>query len=865
VSNNTTDSVPIANAQLVDAAITQQQQVQSQPSSVASSEATTAQVVPPTKREVILTPDQAQSASSRLPPGYVYAPATAASKEELPAKRVRKPVEKLEMVSPDPTSLRGSTKIRRSGGAAKSKKKGVAKRPHVAVAPSTPVATLTAEALGSTSALKDALAQADQDLLLIEQLQSGNLAALAQSPIGGFASPAPAPLAVPTPHTAPVHRKRPAHSQAARRQPSSDTSKRQRTSIPRRPTKVTWPSQARRIITSLLRHKHCWPFAQPVDPAKLNLPDYFDKIKRPMDIGTVAHKLDTEKYTKLEEVLDDVALVWSNCLLYNPPTHDVSIWAVELRNLFTPKLDALMAKEIEKRAREAAYELHRKSSSSRAPKTPRLTETFHPIAAAVPVDGDPKLLNVLAKMQSKMESMENELTTLRSSQDVKRHPSASRSAARGPRSTSAQSGGRGRSSRRGGARSSRGTPRARAPTPTATPVVRAQSSAYVAPMTHEEKVLLSQHIHALPTRKLGPVVGIIQEAMQLAGEDQPDEIEIDIDSLDPATLRKLEAYVRQVHHSKPKSKVEQLESRLANVNAVSSDLQNSSSTSRSSPAMNPSSSGSTRRSGGHSSDSDLDSSSDSDSSGDELSQRLRRADNFTSAISEPTPMDVASFVPTSSRGLSADLFAGQPPRLDVETEMITPGSSNSALQPPPILQTAPASNNKTEVVVQNMDSWDLSKLDAPTLSASDDLKQGKEEAGSAALSSALWSQFKDRDEQAKLKKREREEKEARLRQKLQEEEQERLRLENEEKQRLRELEEHEQRQREAALLEEQRHRDMLKESARLERQKKAQTIDLTGQMNAMANFEEFASFNNNGGLEGLEGLRLKEVADELSE
>jgi bromodomain-containing factor 1 len=295
----------------------------------------------------------------------------------------------------------------------------------------------------------------------------------------------------------------------------------------------------------------------------LSLPDYFEKVKHPMDIGTVAHKLDNQQYTELEEVLADVALVWNNCLMYNPPTHDVSIWANELKVLFTPKLQTLLAKEKDKRARNAAYELKRKTAGTaaatpRRPKTPRMTETLHTSAAAAQAEThDPALMDVIAQMHAKMQSMESEITTLRSSQEVTRRGGRGGRATRGTRGSggSARRGSaRGRSARgaRGG-RSARGTPRAGPVTPAATPVVRAPPAVHIAPMTHEEKVALSQHIHELPGRKLGPVVQIIQEAMQLAGEDQPDEIEIDIDSLDPATLRKLESYIHEVRRSKPKS------------------------------------------------------------------------------------------------------------------------------------------------------------------------------------------------------------------------------------------------------------------------------------------------------------------------
>jgi hypothetical protein len=65
------------------------------------------------------------------------------------------------------------------------------------------------------------------------------------------------------------------------------------------------------------------------------------------------------------------------------------------------------------------------------------------------------------------------------------------------------------------------------------------------PMTFEEKKKLSHAINNLPSENLGMVVKIIHERMpQLTASEE--EIEIDIDALNPATLRHLERYVRSV-------------------------------------------------------------------------------------------------------------------------------------------------------------------------------------------------------------------------------------------------------------------------------------------------------------------------------
>lgn len=65
------------------------------------------------------------------------------------------------------------------------------------------------------------------------------------------------------------------------------------------------------------------------------------------------------------------------------------------------------------------------------------------------------------------------------------------------------------------------------------------------PMTFEEKKKLSHAINNLPSENLGMVVKIIHERMpQLTASGE--EIEIDIDALNPITLRHLERYVRSV-------------------------------------------------------------------------------------------------------------------------------------------------------------------------------------------------------------------------------------------------------------------------------------------------------------------------------
>jgi hypothetical protein len=39
------------------------------------------------------------------------------------------------------------------------------------------------------------------------------------------------------------------------------------------------------LLSQIKSHKHAWVFLEPVDAEKLQIPDYFQVIKRPMDLG----------------------------------------------------------------------------------------------------------------------------------------------------------------------------------------------------------------------------------------------------------------------------------------------------------------------------------------------------------------------------------------------------------------------------------------------------------------------------------------------------------------------------------------------------------------------------------------------------
>jgi E1A/CREB-binding protein len=59
------------------------------------------------------------------------------------------------------------------------------------------------------------------------------------------------------------------------------------------------------------------PFRIPVDPGSLGIPDYFEIIKKPMDMCCIKRKLDTGVYKDPWEFVDDVYLMFENAWTYN--------------------------------------------------------------------------------------------------------------------------------------------------------------------------------------------------------------------------------------------------------------------------------------------------------------------------------------------------------------------------------------------------------------------------------------------------------------------------------------------------------------------------------------------------------------------
>lgn len=129
------------------------------------------------------------------------------------------------------------------------------------------------------------------------------------------------------------------------------------------------------VMKEVWKHRYAWPFHQPVDTQKLNLPDYHKIIKQPMDLGTIKKRLENNYYWSASEAIEDFTTMFNNCYMYNKSGEDVVVMATSLEKAFQAKLSLLPKDEIEIEARTP--------NKSKKKTTPKLATPATPLAAGV--------------------------------------------------------------------------------------------------------------------------------------------------------------------------------------------------------------------------------------------------------------------------------------------------------------------------------------------------------------------------------------------------------------------------------------------------------------------------------------------------
>ncbi|OMJ07587.1 Bromodomain-containing protein [Smittium culicis] len=172
-----------------------------------------------------------------------------------------------------------------------------------------------------------------------------------------------------------------------------------------------------RILRKLQTHPSGLEFLQPVDPIKQQVPNYFEVVKKPMDLSTVESKLSSNKYKTKEMFFDDIKLIVKNCNLFNPEGSFVYEQGHQMFILF----QSLWKKEISRIGR--SFQPSDALTISSSTSVDRFSDK--PSSNIIPLDSlgskDSKSLKNLVSMNSRVKSNESDSKDFISLADIKDH------------------------------------------------------------------------------------------------------------------------------------------------------------------------------------------------------------------------------------------------------------------------------------------------------------------------------------------------------------------------------------------------------------------------------------------------------------
>lgn len=235
-----------------------------------------------------------------------------------------------------------------------------------------------------------------------------------------------------------------------------------------------------------------------------------------MDLGTMKNKIENRGYSSHLDFANDMRLVFTNCYKYNPPDHEIVAMARKLQDVFEMKY-------------------------AKIPEDEPLRG-----GANSDIDSEDERERKLLDLQEQLKSLQEQMRILveesmRSKSRKKNNAATSGSAGAAGKSGKAKEAKKARSS---GQKSSKSK----------APPLDTDDETKVIPMSYDEKRQLSLDINKLPGDKLGRVVQIIQQREPALRDSNPDEIEIDFETLKASTLRALEHFVASCLRKKPRKK-----------------------------------------------------------------------------------------------------------------------------------------------------------------------------------------------------------------------------------------------------------------------------------------------------------------------
>ncbi|XP_026646358.2 bromodomain testis-specific protein [Zonotrichia albicollis] len=449
------------------------------------------------------------------------------------------------------------------------------------------------------------------------------------------------------------------------------------------------------ILKEMFSKKHAayaWPFIKPVDAASFSTGVNQAVAKCPTDLCAIKKKMDNLEYNDIQEFATDVRLMFMNCYKHNSSDHEIVAMARKLQDVFEMHFakipdEAVASDDLPQPVREMT-EAYSSESSNENSSEEKSSE-----------DSEEERKVNLKKLQEQLKVLHQQLWVLTKaclSRPGKKKRKAKSEKRKNREKAEMKSLIQKKKNLKYMKKSKRKLSLNIQSKSTMQQVLLAHKSEDedgAKPMNYDEKRQLSLDINKLPGDKLGKVVHIIQSREPALRNSNPDEIEIDFETLNASTLRELERYVATCLRKKQrmqaknltKSKEElnferkqELEKKLLDVNGQlnpkreSFKIENNAESSTGPSRLSDSSSSS--------SDSGSSSSSDSTSSDSSDSESVTETCSKQTGTRQKCPASMEKYKRTScNAGLQA-----QPSSLTSSLQIH--GSSELQQQPPNALQ-----------------------------------------------------------------------------------------------------------------------------------------------------------------------------------
>jgi len=261
----------------------------------------------------------------------------------------------------------------------------------------------------------------------------------------------------------------------------------------------------------MIQHKHANIFMRPVDPVALNIPDYFDIVKNPMDLMTVHKRISSGLYDSPSLFEGDMLLIWKNAMLYNPVGNFVHNAAKNMMKDFTEQYRNV---EDQLRIEEERHQLALASSySKKKRRKPVKMHVFVSSSSRKSVHGrledDTDKKAELARLRREFAELQQKAARLQKLEERRKSHGKKK-------------------------------PAVRQIAPKKLALHLPETKKHPLKLTSKQKASLSRGIQSLEHEELMELI-----AMVAPGSCGKEEVELDLDDLTPQTYRMMQSFIRR--------------------------------------------------------------------------------------------------------------------------------------------------------------------------------------------------------------------------------------------------------------------------------------------------------------------------------